>query len=346
MNISSDINQAWTLATRPTGEPDSNTFTFVEQAIPAVGHQQMLLRNVFLSLDPYMRGRLNAGKSYAPPVAIGEVMVGGTVSQVVTSNIAGFTAGDWVLHMGGWQRYSLSDATGVVKLDKRIAQPSHALGILGMPGFTAFMGLSEIGRPRKGETLVVAAATGPVGATVGQLARLWGCNVVGVAGGAEKCRYVVETLGFDACIDHRAPDFEEQLAAACENGIDIYYENVGGRVFDAVFPLLNSGARIPLCGTISNYNMNTLPSGPDRAPYIMTEMIKRRITMRGFIVFDDFGDRFPEFFEAMSQLIADEQIKYKEQIFMGLENAPTVFNQLLRGETFGKVIIQIAPATE
>lgn len=215
-----------------------------------------------------------------------------------------------------------------------------------MPGFTAFMGLSEIGRPRPGEILVVAAATGPVGATVGQLARLWGCKGVGVAGGAEKCRYVVETLGFDACLDHRAADFEAQLAAVCDNGIDIYYENVGGRVFDAVFPLLNSGARIPLCGTVSNYNTHTLPGSPDRAAYIMTEMIKRRITMRGFIVFDDFGDRFPEFFDAMSKLIAEGKIEYKEHLFTGLEQAPDVLKKLLRGETFGKVIIQIVAATK
>ena len=344
MNNASNINRAWTLASRPAGEPDTNTFAWVENDMPSIGHDQMLLRHVFLSLDPYMRGRLNEGKSYAPPVAIGDVMVGGTVSQVVASNISGFAPGDWVLHMGGWQEYSLSEGTGVVKLDNRIAHPSHALGILGMPGFTAFMGLSEIGRPRQGETLVVAAATGPVGATVGQLARLWGCKVVGVAGGAEKCRYVVETLGFDACLDHRAPDFETQLAEVCDNGIDIYFENVGGRVFDAVFPLLNSAARIPLCGTVSNYNAATLPDRPDRAPYIMTEMIKRRITMRGFIVFDDFGDRFPEFFEAMSTLVAEGKMQYKEHLVMGLEQAPDAFNKLLRGETFGKVIIQIAPA--
>ena len=305
----------------------------------------MLLRTVYLSLDPYMRGRLDAGKSYAPPVAIGEVMVGGTVSQVVQSNIAGFAPGDWVLHQGGWQSYSLSGAEGALKVDPRITQPSHALGILGMPGFTAYMGLSKIGLPRKGETLVVAAATGPVGATVGQLARLWGCKVVGVAGGEEKCRYATEVLGFDACIDHRSDHFAEQLASACPDGIDIYYENVGGQVFDAVFPLLNSGARVPLCGTISGYNSTSLPEGPDKSHAMMTEMIKRRITMRGFIVFDDFADYFPEFIASMQQLIAEDNITYKEHIVDGLEHAPVTLNKLLRGDIFGKAVIQVGPVS-
>lgn len=343
MHTPSEMNRAWILSSRPTGEPDDATFSLVEKEIPVAGERQMLLRTVYLSLDPYMRGRLDAGKSYAPPVAIGEVMVGGTVSQVVQSNIAGFAPGDWVLHQGGWQGYSLSGAEGAMKIDPQIAQPSHALGILGMPGFTAFMGLSKIGLPRKGETLVVAAATGPVGATVGQLARLWGCRVVGVAGGAEKCRYATDVLGFDSCIDHRSEDFAERLANACKDGIDIYYENVGGQVFDAVFPLLNSGARVPLCGTISGYNQTSLPEGPDKSYALMTEMIKRRITMRGFIVFDDFADDFPEFIETMQRLIKEGEIKYKEHIVDGLENAPLTLNKLLRGDIFGKAVIQVAP---
>lgn len=345
MNISSNINHAWILSSRPVGEPDETTFSLIEKDIPTPGEQQMLLRTVYLSLDPYMRGRLDAGKSYAPPVAIGDVMVGGTVSQVVTSNIAGFVPGDWVLHQGGWQSYSLSGSEGVLKLDPHISKPSYALGVLGMPGFTAFMGLSEIGKPRKGETLVVAAATGPVGATVGQLARLWGCKVVGIAGGEEKCRYATETLGFDTCLDHRAADLAEQLAKACPDGIDIYYENVGGKVFDAVFPLLNSGARVPLCGTVSGYNATNLPAGPDKSHYMMTEMVKRRITMRGFIVFDDFGAHFPAFLQTMQQLIAEDKIKYKEHIIDGLENAPQALNQLLRGDIFGKTVIQVAPTS-
>ncbi len=334
-------NRAWTLASRPTGEPDATTFALKTNAIPVPGESQMLLRTVYLSLDPYMRGRLASCKSYAPAVAIGEVMVGGTVSKVEQSNIAGFAPGDWVLSQGGWQTYSLSGGDGVIKLDANFAHPSYALGILGMPGFTAFMGLSEIGQPRPGETLVVAAATGPVGATVGQLGKLWGCRVVGVAGGAEKCRYATETLGFDYCLDHRAADFEQQLAAVCPDGIDIYFENVGGKVFDAVFPLLNTGARVPLCGVVSSYNATTLPEGPDRTPYIMMEMIKRRIQIRGFIIFDDFGDRFGEFFEKMSALVAEGKIHYKEQIVEGLENAPAALNQLLRGENFGKMVIKV-----
>lgn len=338
-------NAAWTLAVRPQGEPDEKTFSLTERAIAQPGASQMLLRTVYLSLDPYMRGRLSSGKSYAPPVAIGDVMVGGTVSQVEQSNIEGFAPGDWVLSQGGWQSYSLSGAEGVIKLPANFTHPSYALGVLGMPGFTAFMGLAEIGQPRPGDTLVVAAATGPVGATVGQLAKLWGCKVVGVAGGDEKCRYAKEILGFDRCLDHRAADFEQQLEAACPDGIDIYFENVGGRVFDAVFPLLNTGARVPLCGLISSYNATALPDGPDRTAYILMEMIKRRIQMRGFIVFDDFGDRFGEFFQKMSVLVAEGKIQYKEHTIAGLENAPAALNQLLRGENFGKMVIKVSEPT-
>lgn len=341
MSHALNTNPAWTLASRPSGEPDENTFALTQQPVPLPGESQMLLRTVYLSLDPYMRGRLASGKSYATPVAIGDVMVGGTVSQVEQSNIEGFAPGDWVLSQGGWQTYSLSGREGVIKLDANFAHPSYALGILGMPGFTAFMGLSEIGKPRPGETLVVAAATGPVGATVGQLGKLWGCKVIGVAGGEEKCRHAKEILGFDDCLDHRAADFEQQLAAACPDGIDIYFENVGGKVFDAVFPLLNTGARVPLCGLIASYNATSLPEGPDRTPYIMMEMIKRRIQIRGFIIFDDFGDRFGEFFEKMSVLVSEGKIHYKEQVVEGLVNAPAALNQVLRGENFGKMVIKV-----
>lgn len=344
MSATNTTNMAWTLAVRPQGEPDEKTFSLTEKAVPVPGDSQMLLRTVYLSLDPYMRGRLASGKSYAAPVAIGDVMVGGTVSQVEQSNIEGFEPGDWVLSQGGWQKYSLAGKEGVIKLAADFNHPSYALGVLGMPGFTAYMGLAEIGQPRPGDTLVVAAATGPVGSAVGQLGKIWGCKVVGVAGGEEKCRYAAKTLGFDACLDHRAADFEQQLAEACPDGIDIYFENVGGRVFDAVFPLLNTGARVPLCGLVSSYNATSLPDGPDRTSYILMEMIKRRIQMRGFIIFDDFGDRYGEFFEKMGKLVAEGKIHYKEQIVEGLEKAPAALNQLLRGENFGKMVIKVSDA--
>jgi NADPH-dependent curcumin reductase CurA len=221
-----------------------------------------------------MRGRMSDAPSYSPPVAIGAVMVGGTVSRVEASDHADFKAGEWVLNYGGWQDFELSDGNGLVKLGEHPQHPSWALGILGMPGFTAYMGLLDIGQPKAGETLVVAAATGPVGGTVGQIAKLKGCRTVGIAGGSEKCRYAVETLGFDICLDHHAVDFASQLAEACPQGIDIYYENVGGKVFDAVLPLLNTSARVPLCGLVSGYNATGLPEGPDRLPLLMATLLK------------------------------------------------------------------------
>ena len=252
MTQSTQVNRRFLLASRPYGAPTPENFRLEEQAIPTPAAGQVLLRTVYLSLDPYMRGRMSDGPSYAEPVAIDSVMVGATVSRVVTSKHEKFAEGDWVLAMSGWQDYSLSDGSDLMPLGSAPESPSYALGILGMPGFTAYMGLLDIGRPQPGETLVVAAATGPVGATVGQIAKLKGCRVVGVAGGMEKCSYAVEAQGFDACIDHHSDDFAEQLAQACPQGVDIYYENVGGKVFDAVLPLLNTKARIPVCGLIAN----------------------------------------------------------------------------------------------
>ncbi len=279
--------------------------------------------------------------SYAAPVAIGDVMVGGTVSRVVESHIPAFATGDWVLSYNGWQDYAVSDGRGVTNLGKSPAHPSWALGVLGMPGFTAWAGLTLIGRPKSGETIAVAAATGPVGATVGQIGKLLGCRVVGVAGGAEKCAFAVDTLGFDACLDHRAPDLRGRLAAAAPNGIDVYFENVGGAVFDAVLPLLNSRARIPLCGLVSQYNDTHLPDGPDRTGWLMGQILRKRITVQGFIVFDDFGPRYPEFAAAMQGWIADGKIIYREDAVDGLENAPEAFVGMLRGDNFGKRVIRV-----
>jgi NADPH-dependent curcumin reductase CurA len=276
-------HRRWLLASRPHGEPTGENFRLEEGEVASPGPGQLLLRTVFLSLDPYMRGRMSDAPSYSPPVAVGAVMVGGTVSRVVTSNHDDYQPGDWVLGYGGWQDYELSDGSGLVKLGESPEHPSWALGILGMPGFTAYMGLLDIGQPKAGETLVVAAATGPVGATVGQIAKLKGCRTVGIAGGSEKCRYAVETLGFDVCIDHRAPDFAVKLLEACPQGIDIYYENVGGKVFDEVLPLLNTSARVPVCGLVSGYNATALPDGPDRLPLLMATILKNASVCRALL---------------------------------------------------------------
>ena len=334
--------QGWQLAQRPQGEPGPECFSWVTGDIPTPKAGELLLRTAYLSLDPYMRGRMDEGESYAPPVPIGDIMVGGTVSQVEVSEAPGFAPGDWVLSQGGWQNFSIVKAEQVVKLSSSIPHPSYALGILGMPGFTAYMGLTDIGRPKPGETLVVGAATGPVGATVGQLAKMKGCRVIGVAGGAEKCAYAIEQLGFDACLDHRAEDFAQQLAQACPAGVDIYFENVGGKVFDAVFPLLNARARIPVCGAVAYYNHDVLPAAEDKTAYIMTQLIKKRILMQGFIIFADYAEHYSDFLKTMTSLVEKGTIHYREQVIEGLENAPQALNQLLRGENFGKMVIKVS----
>lgn len=341
MSQSMHQNRRFLLASRPHGEPTADNFRLETVPTPQPAAGQVLLRTVYLSLDPYMRGRMSDAPSYAPPVQIGEAMVGGTVSRVVTSQHPDFKPGDWVLGYDGWQDYALSDGSALRNLGPHLAHPTRLLGVLGMPGFTAYMGLTEIGQPKPGETLVVAAASGAVGSVVGQVAKLKGCRVVGVAGGKEKCRYVVEELGFDACIDHRAPGFAAQLAAACPQGIDIYYENVGGAVFDAVIPLLNTQARIPVCGIIAHYNATNLPAGPDRLPMLQGLILRKRIRMQGFIIFDDFAEGFDEFLRQMSEWIEQGKIKFREDLVDGLENAPQAFIGLLQGKNFGKLVIRV-----
>ena len=247
------------LAARPEGEPTPDHFRLETAPVPEPGPGQVLIRVLWLSLDPYMRGRMSAAKSYAKPVEIGEVMEGGTVGEVVASNHPDYAPGDFVLSHSGWQEYAIADGDSVRKLDPNLAPLSTALGVLGMPGMTAYTGLLNIGQPKPGETVVVAAAAGPVGSAVGQIAKIKGCHVVGIAGGAEKCAYLLNELAFDAAIDHRAPDMPERLADACPKGIDVYFENVGGEVWNAVFPLLNDFARIPVCGLVAHYNDTTLP---------------------------------------------------------------------------------------
>lgn len=341
MANSTNTNTRIVLASRPLGKPEQSNFRQEEAEKPVPAKGEVLLRTIYLSLDPYMRGRMNDAKSYADPVAIDEVMVGGTVCQVEASSHNDFEVGEWVLAYTGWQKYALSNGEGLLKLGKQPAAPSYALGIMGMPGFTAYMGLLDIGEPKPGETIVVAAATGPVGATVGQIGKLKGCRVIGVAGGEDKCRYAVEELGFDACIDHKAENFAQQLADACENGIDVYYENVGGKVFDAVLPLLNVAARVPLCGLISQYNATSLPEGPDRLSMLMGTLLVKRIKMQGFIIFDDYAHRYNEFASDMTQWLAQGKVKYKEQVVQGLENAPEAFMGLLEGKNFGKLVVEV-----
>lgn len=344
MTQQSQHNRSIRLASRPQGAPTPDNFRLETSPVPSPEDGQLLLRTVYLSLDPYMRGRMSAGPSYAPPMEVGDVMVGGTVCRVVRSRHSDYQEGDWVLSGNGWQDYALSNGEGLLKLSRDMKNPSHALGVLGMPGFTAYMGLLDIGQPKAGETLVVAAATGPVGATVGQIGKLKGCRVVGIAGGPDKCRHAVETLGFDACIDHRAEDFPQQLAEQCPDGIDVYFENVGGKVFDAVLPLLNTSARVPVCGVVAQYNSTGLPDGPDRLPLLLDTLLKKRMRMQGFIIFNDYGHRYDEFARDMNAWYADGKIKYREQIVQGLENAPEAFIGLLEGKNFGKLVVQVGEA--
>lgn len=341
MTQSESVNRKFVLAARPKGEPDDSTLRLETEDIATPGKGQMLLRNEYLSLDPYMRGRMSDAPSYAAPVEIGAVMVGGTVAQIVSSDVAGFAAGDWVQAFGGWQDYALSDGTGVINMGKSPEKPSWALGVLGMPGLTAWAGLTQIGLPKKGETLVVAGASGPVGATVGQIGKILGLHVVGIAGGSAKCGHVVDTLGFDSCIDYKADGFPAALKAAVPGGIDIYFENVGGAVFDAVLPLLNTKARVPVCGLISQYNATALPDGPDRLNLLLGTILRKRMTLRGFIVFDDFGHLYPEFAKQMGDWVKTGKVQYREEMIVGLEHAPAAFVGLLKGEAFGKRVVKL-----
>ncbi|MEC7940838.1 MAG: NADP-dependent oxidoreductase [Pseudomonadota bacterium] len=333
-------NRRIVLASRPVGAPTQDNFRLETVAAPKINEGEMLLRSVYLSLDPYMRGRMNDTKSYADPVALDEVMVGATVCQVEASNNSDYEVGEWVLAYTGWQDYGVSNGEDLIKLGKEPTYPSYALGIMGMPGFTAYMGLLDIGQPKEGDTLVVAAATGPVGATVGQIGKLKGCRVIGVAGGQEKCQYAKEVLGFDECIDHKADDFPEQLTKVCDKGIDVYFENVGGKVFDAVMPLLNTGARIPVCGLISQYNATSFPEGPDRMSSLMGTLLVKRIKMQGFIIFDDYAHRYNEFATQMTEWLSQGKMHYREHLIEGLDEAPQAFMGLLEGQNFGKLVVK------
>jgi NADPH-dependent curcumin reductase CurA len=333
------MNRRIVLAAHPRGIPVPTDFRLEASPVPVPQDGQVLLRTEWLSLDPYMRNLMEpVGPGYAEPVPLGATMVGGTVSRVVESRHPDYKAGDLVVAAAGWQDYALSDGSGLLPAGD-LARPSLALGTLGMPGFTAYVGLLDIGAPQPGETVVVAAATGGVGSVVGQIAKIKGARVVGIAGGADKCRHAVEELGFDACVDHRDPRFAELLAAACPDGIDVYFENVGGAVFDAVQPLLNVNARVPVCGFISHYNGGDA-AGPDRLPKWMATLLAKRIRMQGFIILDHYGTRFDAFRDDMAGWLAAGQIKVKEDVVDGLENAPAAFIGLLQGKNFGKLVVR------
>jgi NADPH-dependent curcumin reductase CurA len=335
-------NRRIVLAARPKGLPSPANFGIEDTAIPEPGDGQILLRILYLSLDPYMRGRMDDGESYALPVEIGGVMEGGTVAKVVESRHPGFSTGEIVLSHSGWQSWAISDGTGLRKLDPTAAPISTALGVLGMPGFTAYAGLLSIGQPKPNETVVVAAASGPVGSAVGQIARIKGARAVGIVGGPDKVAFVREALKVDAVIDHRSEDFQAQLRQACPTGVDIYFENVGGRVWDAVFPLLNDHARIPICGLISQYNESGPFPGPDRLPLVMRKILTKSLTLRGFIQ-REFVDQRPDFYRQMAAWIADGRVRYREDIVDGLAKAPEAFIGMLQGHNFGKLVVRVSP---
>ena len=336
------MNRQIVLKSRPIGAPQPSDFDLQERPLPDLKDGELLVENHWLSLDPYMRGRMSDAPSYAAPLQIGEVMEGETVGKVLASQTPRFAPGDWVVGRGRWQTHAVLSAEQGRKLRPDFPKPSLALGLLGMPGVTAYTGLKHIGQPQPGETVVVAAASGAVGAVVGQLAKQSGCRVIGLAGTEDKCRYVTESLGFDACLNHRASDLVPQLKDACPQGIDVYFENVGGRVFDAVFPLLNDFARIPVCGLISFYNATALPTGPDRTPLLMRAILTKRLTFRGFIVTDFLAD-WPEALQALEQAFTAGTLQYREQVLSGLEAAPQGLIDLLEGKNFGKVVVQLKP---
>ena len=328
------------LASRPHGEPAARDFRTESVPVPAPGDGEVLLRTLYLSLDPYMRGRLSDAESYAASWDVDVPLQAGTVSEVVESRSDRFSPGDVVLGYTTWSTYAVAPANQLRRLDPTAAPLTTALGVLGMPGFTAYAGLTVIGQPKPGETVVVAAASGPVGSMVGQLAKQAGARAVGIAGGAEKCRWVLDA-GFDAAIDHRAESFADDLAAATPDGIDVYFENVGGAVWDAVLRRLNTYARVPVCGLIAHYNDTQAPPGPNRAPALMNKILTKSLTVRGFIQNEFVADHYKTFQQTVAPLVADGTIVYREDVVEGLQNAPQALIGLLRGDNFGKLIVQV-----
>jgi len=330
-----EMNLQVLLRRRPKGEPVAEDFDIVETPVPQPGPGEVLVRARYLSLDPYMRGRMSDAKSYSAPVELGAVMEGQTAGEVVASNAPGFAPGDTVLGGFGWQRFSVVQPGRLFKIDPKEAPLSASLGVLGMPGLTAWVGLEDIGQPKAGETVVVSAASGAVGQVVGQIAKIRGCKVVGIAGGAKKCEFVTEVLGFDACIDHRG-DLEAQLDRHCPQGIDVYWENVGGAVQHAVFPRLNDHGRMVMCGMIAEYNDTEARPGPN-----LMAAVRKRLRIQGFIVSDNGWPRYPQFRTEMLGHMASGRMAWREDVVEGLRQAPTAFIGLLKGSNFGKLVIKI-----
>jgi hypothetical protein len=335
------VNRQVLLNAHPVGFPVDTDFKMVETPVPEPGDGELLIRTTYLSLDPYMRGRMNPGPSYAVGVNLGDVMGAGTVGQVVASRHDRFAEGDFVLSSNGWQDYAVSDGQGVHTLDPATAPISTAVGVLGMPGMTAYVGLLDVGELKSGDHVVVSAASGAVGAVVAQIAKIKGCRVVGVAGAQRKCDYVTGELGVDACVSHHSETLADDLKAACPDGIDLYFENVGGKVFDAVLPLLNNFARIPICGRIAGYNMTGLPEGPNEVPRLMGLALVRRLMIRGFIVFDHAARR-ADFLRDVGGWIRSGELTYREDVTEGFEHAVGAFQGLLRGENFGKALVRVS----
>jgi NADPH-dependent curcumin reductase len=327
-------NKRVLLASRPAGWVSEGNFKIEHAPVPQPADGEVLVKNLWLSLDPYMRGRMSDAKSYVKGVDIGEVMVGQTVGEVLESKSPKFKKGDEVLTQLGWQLFGCTKE--LVKIDAARAPLTYYLGILGMPGMTAYFGLKEIGQPQPGETLVVSAASGAVGSVVGQLAKIWGCRAVGIAGGAAKCDYVRRDLGFDACIDYKAGNLSRELQEACPKGVDVYFDNVGGETLDTLLRQMNLFSRIVLCGTISDYNATE--------PYAIKNIravLVNRIKLQGMIVFD-WKERYSEALKALAGYLAEGKLKYRESVVEGLENAPKGLIALLRGQNFGKQLVKLS----
>ena len=329
------------LISRPVGMPQASDFNICEKPVPDLTDNQVSCRTIYLSLDPYMRGRMNDAKSYAESVELGDVVTGEAVSEVIESTSDKFKPGDIIAGMNGWQSHAVLDAGEVRHVDPKQAPISTALGVLGMPGLTAYVGLLDKGQPKEGETLVVSAATGAVGAVVGQIGRIKGLRVVGIAGAQEKCDYAVDELGYDACVSHRSETLRDDLKAACPDGIDVYFESVGGAVQRAVFPLLNVHARATICGLIAWYNLTAAPEGPDMVPGLMRQILTKRLSINGIIIFDHY-DRYRDFQRDVSGWIADGSLKYREDIVDGLDNTVEAFQGLMEGRNFGKLIVRVS----
>ncbi len=339
--MSERTNTRIVLKSRPVGMPADENFDVQSVPVTSPGDNEMLLRTLWLSLDPYMRGRMSDRESYAKPLQLGDVITAGVVCQVVESNNADFPVGTIVSGMYGWQSYAIArpDDYRLFKVDPELAPISTAVGITGMPGQTAYFGLLRVGKPEAGETVVVSAASGAVGSVVGQIAKIEGCRAIGIAGGKTKCDYVVNELGFDACIDYKQADFPQKLQEACPDGVDVYFENVGGAILDAVAPLLNKGARVPVCGFISAYNATS--EDQIRMPEAVLGALEHPPESRFFVV-TEWIDEFEDSARALGNWIKEGKLKYRETIVDGIENAPSAFRMLFTGENFGKLMIKVA----